>query len=323
MRSWMMSPAALMDISSGDAKVGVPSQDCEDVKVHEGPIWEKLHEMEAKMNVLVARCPMVDSALTSVEERSSKRFDALAAAVQAVDERAMLRAELARADLRQDLEALDVKVSRSIAPLLQCVALEQMELKVKLDNLGSSLVSEETNHRVNCGIAPMLQAMALQQMELKSQLDSLQLWSPYEQLVDSLHTKVDETGEAMKELTNDMDVKSEQMKALQDEMRNFGEQTASGGRGYALSAVQQDLGEPPKIIKNDLVGSAFNGDSYAQWLKGSSIDLSSPFTFSKKSAHNSFNIGGAAAVPFAPFAATRQLDRLQTSRSLPHLPPLK
>jgi len=293
------------------------------LEVREAPEWQKIREMEARINVLVARCPMVDSALMSVEERSSRRFEKLAAAVQAVDEQAMLRAELARAEVRHGLETMDAKVSRSIAPLLQCVALEQMELKGKLDSLGSSLLFEETNAKINCGIAPMLQAMALQQMELKSQLDSLQLCSPYEQPVDSLREKVDEMGDAMKDLTREMGVKSQQMKALQDELRNFGQQTTLGGRGYALSAAQQDLGKPPKTIKNDLGGPGYDGDSYAQWLEGSPMDLSSPFTFSKKSLNNSLNIGGAAAVPFARFVAPRHLDRLQASRSLPHLPPVK
>jgi len=289
---------------------------------------QQIQEMEAKINVLVARCPMVDSALMSIEERSSRRFDQLASAVQAVDEQAMLRAELARAELRQGLEELDAKVSRSIAPLLQCVTLEQMELKAKLDSLGASLSFEEMNVKVNRGIAPMLQTMALQQMELKGQLDSLQLDSPVrrpcEHLVHSLQDKVDEMEQMMKDHRKEMGVKSQQVKALQDDVCNLGEQKSAGdGWRCVPNAAQQDLGKPPKNMKNGLGGSGCDGDPYAHWLEGSSIDLSSPIAFSKKTVYNSFNIGGATAVPFARFVAPRQLERLQASRSLPHLSPVK
>merc|ERR1712054_563657 len=95
---------------------------------------------------------------------------------QAIDEKDQLRAELHSAQCQQLLKELDVKVSRSIAPLLQCVTLEQMELKAKLTALEASLPFEEIN-KVNCVVVPMLQSMALQQMDLKKQLDSLQLGS--------------------------------------------------------------------------------------------------------------------------------------------------
>lgn len=296
------------------------------LEVREAPEWQKIREMETKINMLVSRCPMVDNALMSIEERSAKRFVKLASAVQAVDEQAVLRAELTRAELRQEFEDLDKKVSRSIAPLLQCVTLEQMELKAKLDSLDASLLSQEMSIKVNCGIAPMLQSMAIQQMDLKAQLDSLQFAHDTKEVshLMAYAVKVEEVEEVTKDLQKEMGVRSVQLKALQDEVRNLGEQPITGdGWGRILSAAQQDLGKPPKNLKNGLGGGGCDGDSYAQWLEGSSIDMSSPMLYSKKSAYNSSNIGGAAAVPFARFVAPRQLNHMQASRSLPHLPPVK
>jgi hypothetical protein len=290
---------------------------------------------------------MVDNALMNIEESSSKRFEKLASAVQAVDEQSMLRSQLATAELRHGLEEFDAKVSKSIAPLLQCVTLEQMELKAKLDSLDASLSSEDMSAKVNCGIAPMLQSMALQQMDFKCQLDSLRLdssschtcgeladclgdtrkeLSNLQELSKSFQVayavKVEEVEEVASDLQKQMDVNSNELKALTDEVRDRGEQpTAQWGR--ILSAAQQDLGKVPKRMKNGIGGAGCEGDSYANWLEGSSIDVSSPIAYSKKSACNSLNVGGTAAAPFARFVVPRQLDRMQVSRSLPHLPAVK
>lgn len=299
------------------------------LEVREAPVWKKMREMEAKMNILVARCPVVDRVLLGIEERSEKRFETLASAFQVVQGGTLGSV----AELRQGLEELDIKVNQSIAPLLQCVAIQEMELKAKLDSLDVSLFSEELDAKVNNGIAPMLQSMALQQMDLKDQLESLK-GSPgflsCEKLSDSMQAhavKVDEVDEVTKNLQKEMDMSSDniqqtraQLQALKEEVYNLAEHPAVG---EIFSAIRQDLCKSPKIVKNGLGG---DGDFYAQWIEGSANDVSSPFAYSKKSymgMTNSLNNGGAAPVPFARFAAPRQLERLHGSRSLPHLPPVR
>jgi len=301
------------------------------LEVREAPVWKKMREMEAKMNVLVARCPVVDKVLLGIEERSEKRFDTLVSALQMVHEDAGGLGAVA--ELRQSLEELEIKVNQSIAPLLQSVAIQEMELKAKLDSLDVSLFSKELDAKVNNGIAPMLQSMALQQMDLKDQLESLQS-SPScrscEKLSDSMQAytvKVDEVDEVTKNLQKEMDMSSDniqqtraQLQALKEEVYNLAEHPASG---EIISAIRQDFCKSPKIVKNGLGG---DGDFYAQWIEGSANEVSSPFAYSKKSymgMTNSLNNGGAAPVPFARFAAPRQFERLHGSRSLPHLPPVR
>merc|ERR1712232_318120 len=58
------------------------------LQVKEAPEWQKIRQMETKLNMLVARCPVVDSALLNIEERSAKRFEKLAQAMQGVEQRA-------------------------------------------------------------------------------------------------------------------------------------------------------------------------------------------------------------------------------------------
>lgn len=305
------------------------------LEVREAPVWKKMREMESKMNILVARCPVVDRVLLDIEERSVKRFDSLASAFQLMHVGAGGLNSVADHTVlvRQSLEELETKVNQSIAPLLQCVAIQEIETKAKLDSLNMSLFSEELDAKVNNGIAPMLQSMALQQMDLKDQLESLQ-GSPScrscEKLSDSMQAytvKVDEVDEVTKNLQKEMDMSSgtiqqtcAQLQALKDEVHNL-----AGGPppGEIISAMRQDLCKSPKIGKNALGG---DGDFYAQWIEGSANEVSPPFAYSKKShmgMTNSLNNGGAAPVPFARFAAPRQFERLHGSRSLPHLPPVR
>jgi len=304
------------------------------LEVREASQWKKIREMEAKIDLLVARCPVVDDALTNIEERSAKRFEKLALAMQGLEERSSTRCRLAASIL----EELEAKVS-SMAPLLKCVVLQDMELKAKLDALDASLVSEEMFSKVNNGIVPMLQTMALQQMELKEKLDCVNAGSPKchscEQLVHTLDStckelsecsvKVEEVEEVTKNLQKDMDLSSDslqearvQLQALQAEVQHLTEQPHGEN---ILSAMRQDLGKSPKNIRNGLGG--FGADD-TQWIEG---DFSSGISYSKKShmglGSNNMNVGGAGAVPFARLVAPRQYDRMQASRSLPYLPPMK
>jgi len=291
------------------------------LEVREAPEWQKIREMDAKINMLVARCPVVDSVLTCIEERSAKRFEKVVSALQGVEERATLRAELAAAELRQGLEELDMKVDKSIAPLLKCVALQEMELKEKLDSLNASMLSQELDAKVNSGIAPLLQSVALQQMDLKDKLESdladlqadadkadlqqVHIW----EVTKDLDARVDAGSDRLNETC-------EQLKALQAEVNNLTE------GGDIMSAVRQDLGKSPKCARN----GAGEGEAYNQWIEGSGADGFSGIAYSKKQTgmtYNSLNIGGAGAVPFARFIAPRQIDRLQGSRSLPHLARVK
>jgi len=302
---------------------------CE-LQVRESPQWKTIREMETKISMLVARCPVVDRVLMDIEERSAKRFEKLASAVQSVDVRATLRSNIAGTELRASLEELDNKVSKSIAPLLQSVALQEMDLKATLDSLAASLFAKEMDAKINSGIAPMLQSMALQQMDLKEKLDSLQE-SPScrkcEGLVDSLR----DTRKEVDEVTTDMGVFNgslaeahTQLKALQAEVNNLSEQPTAGGDmwGNILSAARQDTGKSPKQSKNNLCGAGYE-EGYSQWIEGSAADLfSSPIAYSKKSYSNNMNNVGSA-VPFARVIAPRQLDRMSGSRSLPQLPPVR
>jgi len=296
------------------------------LQVHEAPQWKKIREMDAKISMLVARCPVVDSVLMNIEERSMMRFEKLGAALEAVDERANQRswATLTAAEgvdtrAKMNFQELDAKISNSIAPLLQSVALQEMELKAKLDSLDSSLFSQELDTKVSSSIAPMLQSMALHQMDLKDKLDSLQM-SPNtscnacEQLAQSLEN-------TRKELSDLQASSVTKFKALQIEVHNITEQPAANHAwGQIMSAAQQDLGKSPKLCKSPF--NALGGAGCDQWMiDGLGSDSFSPMAYSKKSFSNSMNNGGAA-VPFArQFAAPRQLaPMLGNSRSLPQLP---
>merc|ERR1719352_1430536 len=57
------------------------------LEVHEVPAWRKIREMDAKINMLVARCPVVENCLQIVEERSAERFEKLASLMEELDKK--------------------------------------------------------------------------------------------------------------------------------------------------------------------------------------------------------------------------------------------
>merc|ERR1719440_20458 len=182
----------------------------------------------------------------------------------------------------------------------------------------------------------MLQSMALHQMELEQKFDGLQdapvVGDGLAVIAQSFDTaqKVHEVEAFMrilqKETTaRDIDLQEAcvQIKALQQNVNNITKQSANEGDAWILTAAHQDLCRSPMPGKN---GLGNNADSNIQWNEGSS-DFLSPVAYSKKSytgpLYNSSNAGGAGGVPFARYVVPRQLDRMQGSRSLPHLPPVK
>jgi chaperonin cofactor prefoldin len=298
-------------------------------QVREKPVWRKLREMEEKIETLVARCPVADNIMKTIEERSSNRFT----------------------KLRSALQDLDAKVNRSIAPLLQSMALQQMDAKeAKHEGSHASPPFEEMDAKVG-SIAALLQSMALQQIDLKTKLDSLSENSAThvasggiakmpelreEAILAVLGRQEEKAVEIEKQATNlqkevhaqgrDVQDVHEKLQALQTEIRNLAPAPPADGdcRISPMSAMLQDLGKSPKNCNNIVGVDSRDGESHYPWADGPSNDLFAN-AYSGKKLHlgTSFKVGGTAAVPFARFHATRQHDRIHGSRSLPLLPPVR
>jgi hypothetical protein len=303
------------------------------LQVREEPIWRKVREMEEKIQLLSARCPVADSIMMRIEERSANRF----------------------AKLRSALQDIDAKVNHSIAPLLQSMALQQMDTKAQLECATNTFQPcKEMDAKVG-SIAALLQSVALQQIDLKTQLDSLN-GNPNGEVADQMdelrkefaeykschEAKAGEvekhTMELQQEVTShsrDVQEVHEKLQELQTKIRNFVAEPLADGesRVSSMSAMQQDLGKSPKSpmmspmmspkSPKSIIGvEGRDGESPFHWMEGPSSDYFVNTAYSGKRLHmgTSFKVGGTAAVPFA---RTRHHDRVYGSRSLPLLPPVK
>merc|ERR1719162_2255744 len=81
-------------------------------------------------------------------------------AVKASEDRMLATIEASIAGVRSDMDKIDAKVSTVLAPMVQCLALEQMERK-------------QTDTKVTGALAPMVQCLALEQMELRVKIDQI------------------------------------------------------------------------------------------------------------------------------------------------------
>lgn len=75
-------------------------------------------------------------------------------AVKACEERILAKLDASIGNVRKDLEQTDTQVTGVLAPMVQCMALKQMQLDTKVADV----------------LAPMVQCMALEQMQLRDGL---------------------------------------------------------------------------------------------------------------------------------------------------------
>merc|ERR1719326_1551023 len=84
------------------------------------------------------------------------------AAVKACEDRMLAKLEAAIANVQKDCSKVNAQVSGALAPMVQCLALEQVELRNSIQNVKAQVTSS---------LAPMVQCLALEQMELRNKVD--------------------------------------------------------------------------------------------------------------------------------------------------------
>jgi hypothetical protein len=109
------------------------------------------------------------------ENAEAKMMRKVHAAVKASEDRILAKLEDSIGNLRKDLEQTDRKVSKVLAPMVQCLALEHMELHSKIGQVSAGacedklvVIKEDMNRLAS--LAPMVQCLALEQMELHSKM---------------------------------------------------------------------------------------------------------------------------------------------------------
>lgn len=314
-----------------DNKDMVAAQPMPVLQVRERPEWKKMREMDAKIEMLIQRCPVEDkvmqATISSFREMDAKvemliqRCPVEDKVLEAINDRVSAKA-------KDVMSELDEKM-KSVAPLLQHMAQEQINMKVKLDRLSTSV---STHQGVPGGFISVLSQLADSTEAAHEQLDGVK------QYFDS---KMEALEEATKELRSEIKVKDESAQSTHDSLKAEVKRiekrcTAALQKQQEQQERQQQHGQDedkqkpmsPKSASGweHNAWKAISSDSEAnvQWLDGSSTEHLSGFSYSKKSHRgvkgNGLHLGGMTAVPFA---RPRQLDRLAGSTSLPFLPTMQ
>jgi len=96
------------------------------------------------------------------ESAEGKMMREMRAAVKACEDRMLAKLEAAIANVQKDCSKVNAQVSGALAPMVQCLALEQVELRNSMQNVKAQVASS---------LAPMVQCLALEQMELRNKVD--------------------------------------------------------------------------------------------------------------------------------------------------------
>merc|ERR1712151_915818 len=127
--------------------------------------WKKMREMDAQIKALKAKESAIDAALDNRHER-------IVASVEA-----SIR------EVRDEIEQNQAKMCSGLAPVVQRLAMDQMDLKSKLDEnftpalFGFASQQSELVAKIDNILAPMVHRLSLEQIELKDKLASIDVES--------------------------------------------------------------------------------------------------------------------------------------------------
>jgi len=237
-----------------------------------------IREMDDQLKALLTREALRDEVIRNMEERLLGRVDFA-------------------------LQQVDCKVNSTVAPMVQCLALEQMDLKKKVDSLNIEALPEFANQAA----APA--QLAISDVEgLNEELEDLR-----REYLGKLKLK----GEADKDLRADLGEVQETAKLAQEDVERLKADVRRLEQQRGEMSVFTFGPEQPRFKYN-----LADPDARFGWPDMAGADSLPGINFSKKMLHGA-KIGGSAAASFARCSVPLTLERSTGCRSLPHLPPVR
>lgn len=137
---------------------------CE-LEVRERPEWKwkKMREMDAQIQALKAKESAIDAALNNR------------------DERILANVEASLREVRDEIEQNRLKLCNGLAPVVQRLAMEQIDIKSKLDTEVTSVMQEFVSQqsamtaKIDNVLAPMVQRLSMDNIDLKAKLASIDM----------------------------------------------------------------------------------------------------------------------------------------------------
>jgi len=251
-----------------------------------------IREMDDQLKALLTREALRDEVIRNMEERLLGRVDFA-------------------------LQQVDCKVNSTVAPMVQCLALEQMDLKKKVDSLNIEALNAQID-----GVVQMVEALPefANQAAAPAQLAISDVEGLNEELEDLRREylgKLKLKGEADKDLRADLGEVQETAKLAQEDVERLKADVRRLEQQRGEMSVFTFGPEQPRFKYN-----LADPDARFGWPDMAGADSLPGINFSKKMLHGA-KIGGSAAASFARCSVPLTLERSTGCRSLPHLPPVR
>jgi len=304
-----------------------------------GPSSYELHHASGKVDSGAALQRALTDAfngvceLEIVERLEGKMMRTMRKEMKLLEDRVMAKVETTLADVRKETQWTQTRLSGAIAPLVQCLAAEQIEMREKLAKVGAE---------VRC-VSPLLQCVAAEQIEMREKLAQLGGEASEAtcdiactlKAAEALEQELQQ--ECAMQAAYDMDMSnSDCLEELREEVHHLGQK----------DTIEADRSGPSKIapykdngVSIDFKHSFGECDSRLQWTTSipASMSYSSKLGKGPLGPAMGFEakwhpgdkwsyvkLGDEVATPFAQSIITPQLysKSMSSHRSCPVLPPL-
>jgi len=149
------------------------------LEVQELPVWKKLREMEAQIQKLTtsSSTPAVAVSQQQQQQPAISASQLLASHVfqenfMAMESRVLKKVDAAVSDLRSDMEAAEATLNNSVAPFLQKLAIDQIDLREKLDAMDSEAGMSGPRGDLLEGLQSQIEELVEEIQSLREQSDS-------------------------------------------------------------------------------------------------------------------------------------------------------
>lgn len=229
-----------------------------------------------------------------------------------LEERVMAKMEGMLTDVRKENEWTGNRLAHVVAPMVQCLATEQIELRNKL-----------------CGsIAPMVQCLATEQIELRNKVGDL---TAEVQTVATTAAETECSLKAADVLEQELQQECARQSACDLDLASTVNLEEVKEEVFQLSEKQTGEANNAKLVKStaEPVSTWTTAPKPSYSIAYSSKSLPSPPSFEAKRRPGdswSYDLGNEAAAPFAPSIIANHLRSSKStfaSRSCPLLPPLQ
>lgn len=269
-------------------------------EVHERTEWQRIRQLEERVDALSAKGVTLPSEVST---------DGLEMRILSVVGKVV-------ADVIGEVQRTEAKVENVLAPVIQSLALAQMDMKAKFDSLDMAALQcrlRTLDAQVENALAPLIQSLALSQMDVQEKFGSLDMAAVATRL-DTLDSRITH---AVSSLNKKDPAKTTSVPAYKLDLESEQDGSSPRIKKSPHKSGHRDRSQGRPTIR-------MTADGTLQWRDISSkLDKSSSKDWHQHTAklHDTAWCDSMSA-SLSRNAGPRQYDRKPYSRSVPILPPV-